>query len=88
MALSTADKRRNNHRPPTEKDLEHLFYDLSIDNLEDRKAKAQLFKNAKEVAAFLGEGKSVKYVAAHRGVGEKAEATDGKLYAIRVVKKG
>ena len=59
----------------------HLVYDLSIENTEERKAKAQKFDNAKMVAAFLGC--SVDTVFRNRVPKKQIKGINGKMYAVR-----
>lgn len=68
-----------------EEGLKHIVYDLSIENLEERKAKAIPFDTANQVAAYLGI--NVDIVFRNRMVGKKVKALNKKQYAIRVIKK-
>lgn len=68
-----------------EEGLKHIVYDLSIKNLDERKAKAIPFDTANQVAAYLGI--KVDIVFRNRMVGKKVTALNKKQYAIRVIKK-
>lgn len=68
-----------------EEGLRHIVYDLSIENIEERKAKAIPFDTANQVADYLGI--KVETVFRNRIVGKKVIALNKKQYAIRVIKK-
>ena len=59
----------------------HIVYDLSIESIEERRAKAQKFDNAKMVAAFLGC--SVDTVFRNRVPKKQIKGINGKMYAVR-----
>jgi len=68
-----------------ENELEHILYDLSIQDVNERKEKAQRFENANRVAEFLKV--KVDCVFRNRKVGKKVLGIDNKYYAIRVENK-
>lgn len=68
-----------------ESELRHIVYDLSIKDLEERKAKAKKFDTANEVADYLVI--KVETVFRNRIVGKKVTALNKKQYAVRVIKK-
>lgn len=68
-----------------ENELEHILYDLSIQDVNERKEKAQRFENANRVAEFLKV--KVDCVFRNRKVGKKVLGVDNKYYAIRVENK-
>jgi len=68
-----------------ENELEHILYDLSIKDLNERKEKAQRFENANRVAEFLKV--KVDCVFRNRKVGKYVVGVDNRKYAIRVINK-
>ena len=68
-----------------ENELEHILYDLSIKDLNERKEKAQRFENANRVAEFLKV--KVDCVFRNRKVGKKVKGINNKYFAIRTIKK-
>lgn len=68
-----------------ENELEHILYDLSIQDLNERKEKAQRFENANRVAEFLKV--KVDCVFRNRKVGKFILGVDGRKYAIRTINK-
>lgn len=68
-----------------ENELEHIVYDLSIKDLEERKRKAQTFENAVRVAEFLKC--TVDAVFKNRYPKKKIKGVDAKWYAVRAVQK-
>lgn len=68
-----------------ENELEHILYDLSIKDVNERKEKAQRFENANRVAEFLKV--KVDCVFRNRKVGKSVLGVDGRKYAIRVINK-
>lgn len=65
--------------------LRHIVYDLSIKNLDERKAKAIPFDTANQVAHFLGC--KVDTVFKNRTHGKTIKSISGKLYAVRTIKQ-
>ncbi len=65
--------------------LPHIVYDLSIKDLNERKQKAKIFDNAKEVAAYLGV--KIETVFRNRTVGKQITGINKKQYAIRLINK-
>ncbi len=59
----------------------HIVYDLSIENIEERRAKAQRFENVAQVAAFLGVG--VETVFRNRVPKKRIKAINDRYYAVR-----
>ena len=68
-----------------ENELEHILYDLSIQDVNERKEKAQRFENANRVAEFLKV--KVDCVFRNRKVGKFILGVDGREYAIRTINK-
>lgn len=68
-----------------EDELQHIVYDLSIVDLDERKRKAQTFENAVRVAEFLKC--TVDAVFKNRYPKKFVKGVDGRKYAIRAVKK-
>jgi hypothetical protein len=68
-----------------ENELQHIVYDLSIQDLNERKEKAKLFYNANEAAAYLGV--KVDVVFRNRVAGKRIKGINNKFFAIRVIKK-
>ncbi len=68
-----------------ENELEHILYDLSIQDVNERKEKAQRFENANRVAEFLKV--KVDCVFRNRKVGKYVVGVDNRKYAIRVINK-
>jgi hypothetical protein len=68
-----------------ENELQHIVYDLSIEDINERKAKAKLFDNANEAAAYLGV--KVDVVFRNRTVGKRIKGINNKSYSVRVIKK-
>ena len=68
-----------------ENELQHIVYDLSIQDVNERKQKAKLFDNANEAAAYLGV--KVDVVFKNRIVGKRIKGINNKSYSIRVIKK-
>ena len=64
-----------------ESDLTHIVYDLSIEDLEERKEKAKIFNNANEVAAYLGVG--IDVVFRGRFPKKRVQGLNKRNYAIR-----
>lgn len=68
-----------------EQELKHIVYDLSIKDIEERKAKAKHFDTANEVVKYLGV--RVETIFRNRAIGKKVTALNKKQYAVRVIKK-
>ena len=68
-----------------ENELQHIVYDLSIQDINERKAKAKTFDNANEAAAYLGV--KVDVVFKNRMAGKKVKGFNNRMFAIRVIKK-
>ena len=68
-----------------ENELEHIVYDLSIEDVNERREKAKLFDNANEAAAYLGV--KVDVVFRNRKVGKKIRGVNGHHFAVRTIKK-
>jgi hypothetical protein len=68
-----------------ENELQHIVYDLSIQDVNERKEKAKLFDNANEAAAYLGV--KVDVVFRNRVAGKRIKGINNKFFAIRVIKK-
>jgi hypothetical protein len=64
----------------------YLVYDLSIDDIEERRAKAVTFRSGKCVCNFMGYPPNK--ITDLRQVGRRVVSrNDGKTYAVRVKKK-
>lgn len=68
-----------------EEGLSHIVYDLSIENLEERKQKAKHFDTANQVAKYLGV--KLDTVFRNRMAGKTVTGINGIKYAVRVIKK-
>lgn len=68
-----------------ENELQHIVYDLSIKDINERKAKAKTFDNANEAAAYLGV--KVDVVFRKRVAGKKIKGINNKLFAVRIIRK-
>lgn len=68
-----------------ENELQHIVYDLSIEDVNERREKAKLFDNANEAAAYLGV--KVDVVFRNRKVGKKVKGINNRYFAIRTIKK-
>ena len=68
-----------------ENELQHIVYDLSIVDVNERREKAKLFDNANEAAAYLGV--KVDVVFRNRKVGKKVKGINGHFFAVRTIKK-
>lgn len=78
----TSSKRRGWHQMLDPNNAEpHVLLDLSLP-LEERIAKAVVFRSLKRVAEFLGCAPTTAYK--YRQPGKRWKAADGKEYAIRV----
>lgn len=68
-----------------ENELQHIVYDLSIVDVNERREKAKLFDNANEAAAYLGV--KVDVIFRNRKVGKQVRGINNKKFAVRVIKK-
>jgi len=68
-----------------ENELQHIVFDLSIVDVNERREKAKLFDNANEAAAYLGV--KVDVVFRNRKVGKKVKGINNKYFAVRTIKK-
>ena len=84
--MTDETRKRNRFRPKKRLELPHTLYDLSIEDMEERKTKALPFSDGYDVAEFLG--RNSRYVSSKTGVGKIAKNIDcSKQYAIRVPSK-
>lgn len=67
-----------------ESSLKHIVYDLSIEDLEERKVKAKILEGSAQVAALLGI--NIETVWKNRMPTKKVKGINGKMFAIRLVK--
>jgi uncharacterized protein YlzI (FlbEa/FlbD family) len=66
--------------------VEYLVYDLSIEDIEERRAKAVTYRSGKCVCNFMGYPPNK--ISDLRQIGRKViSRIDGKTYAVRVKKK-
>ena len=68
-----------------ESSLKHIVYDLSIEDLEERKAKAKILEGSGQVAAYLGI--NIETVWKNRMPQKKVKGINGRMYAIRIFKQ-
>jgi hypothetical protein len=68
-----------------ENELQHIVYDLSIQDVNERKDKAKTFDNANEAAAYLGV--KVDVIFRNRVAGKKVKGINSHYFAVRVIKK-
>lgn len=68
-----------------ENELQHIVYDLSIEDINERKEKAKLFDNANEAAAYLGV--KVDVVFKNRVVGKKIKGINNRMFSVRIIRK-
>lgn len=61
----------------------HIVYDMSIEDLKERKLKAQVFDNVVEVSGFLGV--SVENIFRNRKPKKYIVGLDNKKYAVRIL---
>lgn len=66
-----------------ESSLKHIVYDLSIENLEERKAKAKILEGSNQVASYLGI--NIETVWKNRIPKKKVKGINGKMFAIRIL---
>lgn len=67
-----------------ESNLVHILYDLSIEDINERKAKAKEYANAKEVADYLGV--RIERVWRNRMPNRRIKALNNKEYCVRIKK--
>jgi hypothetical protein len=66
--------------------IEYLVYDLSIEDIEERRAKAVTYRSGKCVCNFMGYPPNK--ISDLRQIGRKViSRNDGKTYAVRIKKK-
>lgn len=68
-----------------ENELQHIVYDLSIVDVNERRERAMLFDNANQAAAYLGV--KVDVIFRNRKVGKQVRGINNKKFAVRVIKK-
>jgi hypothetical protein len=61
----------------------HIVYDMSIEDVQERRLKALVFDNAVEVSGFLGV--SVETIFRNRKPKKYIKAIDNKKYAVRIL---
>lgn len=61
--------------------VKHRVFDLSIEDLQERREMSVVYDNAKEVAYALGV--DLPTIKNNRVVGKKVRAKNGKYYAVR-----
>jgi hypothetical protein len=61
----------------------HIVYDMSIGNLQERRLKAQVFDNVREVSGFLGV--NVETIFRNRKPKKYIVGLDLKKYAVRLL---
>ncbi len=71
----------------TDKDIvdsvPHIVYDISIEDLKERRLKARVFDNVVEVSGFLGV--TVETIFRNRKPKKYIKALDNKMYAVRIL---
>jgi hypothetical protein len=65
--------------------IKHIVYDLSIEDIEERKQKAIICNSAVEVATLLKVRNDVVF--RNRIVGKKIKGINGKHFAVRIYKQ-
>lgn len=68
-----------------EKGLKHIVYELSIEDLEERKAKAKIFDSAIQAAAYIGC--DTETIFRNRLPKKKVKGISGKYFAVRIYKE-
>jgi ribosomal protein L35AE/L33A len=68
-----------------ENELQHIVYDLSIEDIKERKEKAKTFDNANEAAAYLGV--KVDVIFRNRTTGKKVKGINNRIFAVRIIRK-
>ncbi len=61
----------------------HIVYDMSIEEVRERKLKAQVFDNVVEVSGWLGV--TVETIFRNRKPKKYVKGLNGKLYAVRML---
>jgi hypothetical protein len=61
----------------------HIVYDMSIDDIQERRLKALVFDNVVELAAFLGV--NVETIFRNRKPKKYIKGLDEKKYAVRIL---
>ena len=61
----------------------HIVYDMSIDDLQERRLKAHVFDNVVEVSGFLGV--TVETIFRNRKPKKYIIGVDNKKYAVRIL---
>jgi hypothetical protein len=61
----------------------HIVYDMSIGDIKERRLKAQIFDNVREVSGFLGV--SVETIFRNRKPQKYIKGIDNKKYAVRLL---
>lgn len=61
----------------------HIVYDMSIEEVKERKLKAQVFDNVVEVSGFLGV--TVDTIFRNRKPKKYVRGLNGKMYAVRLL---
>ena len=61
----------------------HIVYDMSIEDVQERRLKALVFDNAVEASGFLGV--SVETIFRNRKPKKYIKAIDNKIYAVRLL---
>jgi len=61
----------------------HIVYDMSIIDIQERRLKALVFDNVREVSGFLGV--SVETIFRNRKPKKYINAMDNKKYAVRIL---
>jgi hypothetical protein len=61
----------------------HIVYDMSIIDIQERRLKALVFDNVREVSGFLGV--SVETIFRNRKPNKYINAMDNKKYAVRIL---
>ena len=85
--MTHEEKRRAKYPDlPTKRDVPLMLYDMSINNLEERKLKALPFSNGFEVMEFLGHDKTTVISRMIDKVGKCVEGKDGKKWVVRTKK--
>lgn len=61
----------------------HIVYDMSIEDVQERRLKAQVFDNVVEVSGFLGV--TVETIFRNRKPKKYIKGIDNKKYAVRIL---
>lgn len=68
-----------------EEGVKHIVYDLSIEDMEERKEKAIICDSVKDVVVLLKVRNDVVF--RNRVAGKKIKGINGKYYAVRILKQ-